>query len=153
MSPGFNNWKRALGKKGHIQVHKRSETHKAAEENLFLQARQPGMNIQARITKQVSEQQVRTYKGILSIIDITISLGLRGIPLRGNWDKVEKSEDGNFAYFVNWKSNFDEDLKEHMEHASGNGKYTSPMIQNEIINLCEGLVREKILWCIPEPHG
>ena len=32
-------------------------------------------------------------------------------------------------------------LKEHMEKASGNAKYTSPKIQNESINLCEETVR------------
>ena len=132
--------KRALGKKDFIEIHKRSEAHKAAEEKaaLFLQTRQPGMNIQAKITKQVSEQQIRTYKGILSIIDIIISLGQRGIPLRGNWDKEAKSDYGNFAFFVNWKSSFHEDLKEHLKHATDN---TSPMIQNEIIHLCDGLIR------------
>ena len=152
VSPGFKNWKKALGKKGYIELHKRSKTHKAAEEKaaLFLLTRQPGMDIQARITKQVSDQQIRTYRGILSIIDIIISLGQRGIPLRGNWNRVEKSEDGNFAFFVNWKSEFHRDLKEHLKHATDNGKYTSPMIQNEVIHLCEGFIREKILSCIPK---
>ncbi len=37
-----------------------------------------------------------------------------------------------------------------MEHAAGNGKYTSPMIQKEIIQLCEEFIREKILSCIPK---
>ena len=36
-------------------------------------------------------------------------------------------------------------LKEHMEKASGNAKYTSPKIQNELINLCEETVRGEIV--------
>ena len=95
VSSGFNKWKKALGKHGYIKRHAHSETHRAAEEKaaLFLQTRQPGANIHARITKQVTEQQVCTYKGILSIIDVVLALGQRGIPFRGNWDKAEKSED------------------------------------------------------------
>ena len=153
VSPGFKNWKKALdGKNGYIDRHTHSEAHKAAEEKaaLFLHTRQPGMNIIAKISKHVAKQQVRTYKGILSIIDIILALGQRGIPFRGNWDKIEMSEDGNFSFFVNWKSRFHEDLKEHLKHAPDNGKDTSPMIQNEIIQLCEGFMREKILSCIPK---
>ena len=77
---------------------------------MFLQTRQSGTNIRAKLTKQVAEQQIRTTKGILSVIDVILALGQRGIPFRGNWDKKEKSEDGNFMYFVNWKSAFDQDL-------------------------------------------
>jgi hypothetical protein len=99
---GFRNWKKALGKKTGIDQHTRSESHRLADEKAtsFLQTRQPGTDIRALLTKQVAEQQIRTNKGILSIIDIVIALGQRGIPLRGNWDKKSKSEDGNFAFFV-----------------------------------------------------
>lgn len=37
-----------------------------------------------------------------------------------------------------------------MEHAAENGKYTSPRIQNEIISICEGVIRERIMACIPK---
>ena len=152
VSSGFKNWKKALGKAGYIDKHQNSESHKGADEKaaLFLQTRQTGTDIYARIVKQVAEQQVRTSKGILSIIDVILSLGQRGIAFRGNWDKEEKSEDGNFAFFVNWKSTFEQDLKEHLASASDNAKYTSPRIQNEIIHLCEQLIREKIMSCIPK---
>ena len=152
MCTGFKNWKKALGKKGYIDQHKHSETHRIADEKaaLFLQTRQPGTDIRARIAKQVSEQQIRTKRGILSIIDVVLALGQRGIPLRGNWDKKEGTEDGNFAYFVNWKSTFHEDLKDHLDHTSSNARYMSPRIQNEIIHLSEEFIREKILSCIPK---
>ena len=82
-------------------------------------------------------------KGILSIIDVILALGQRRIAFRGNWDKEKKSEDGKFAFLVNWKSTFHQDLKEHLASASDNAKYTSPRIQNEIIHLCERSIREK----------
>ena len=90
MSPGFKNWKNALdGKNGYIDRHTHSEAHKAAEEKaaLFSHIHQPGMNIIAKISKHVAKQQVRTYKGISSIIDIILALGQRGIPFRGNWER------------------------------------------------------------------
>ena len=55
----------------------------------------------------------------------------------------------NFTFFLNWKSTFHKDLKEHIEHAADNAKYTSPKIQNEIIGLCEDPIREWIMSSIP----
>ena len=59
---------------------------------------------------------------MVSIIDIILAMGQRGIPFRGNWDKKERAEDGNFAFFVNWKSEFHEDLKSHIANAPENAK-------------------------------
>ena len=53
-------------------------------------------------------------------------------------------------FFVNWKSIFHKDTKEHIDHATENAKYTSPTIQNEIIELSEGLICEKIVSSIPK---
>ena len=104
----------------------------------------------AQVNKHASEQQVQTKKGILAIIDVILALGQSGIALRGNWDKKEACEDGNFLYFVKWKATFDQDLKCHLDNARDNARYTSPRIQNEIVQLTEGLIREKILACIPK---
>lgn len=137
-------------KTGYIDQHTRSENHRLADEKaaLFLQTRiKPCTNIRAMLSKLVSKQQLRTTKGILSIIDIIIALGQRGIPFRGNWDKKSNSEDVNFAFFVNWKSTFHKDLQDHMEHAAENA---SPRIQNEVISICEGVIRERIMACIPK---
>ena len=72
------------------------------------------------------------------------------MPLRGDWDKCRKAEDGNFAFFVTWKSKFDKELNDHVHNAPENAKYTSPSIQNEIISLCEKSIRGKILSSIPQ---
>ena len=89
-------------------------------------------------------------KGVVSIIDIVIALGQRGISLRGNWDPSKRNEDGNFSFFVDWKSKYDPELKDHLDHASGNAKYTSPRIQNEIINLCDNFIRNRVRASIPK---
>ena len=64
---------------------------------LFLKTRQPGTDIGSLLSEQVAKQQLRIKRGILSIIDIILVLGQRGIPFRGNWDRKEKSEDGHFV--------------------------------------------------------
>ncbi|XP_028395699.1 uncharacterized protein LOC114519730 [Dendronephthya gigantea] len=124
-----------------------SEAHKAAEEMVyyFLSTRQPGTDIAAKLSKQISEQQVRSKMGLLSIIDTIIRLGMRGIALRGNWIKKRGEENGNLIFFLNWKSEFDKTLKDHLQYSPRNAKFTSPRIQNEIISICESIIREKII--------
>ena len=47
--------------------------------------------------------------------------------------------------FVNWKSEYHEDLKIHIENAPHSAKYTSPNVQNKIIQLCETAIHERIM--------
>ena len=109
VSTGFRNWKKALGRKySYIEQHKRSESHKVAEEKVVI-FRQPGTDIASLLSEQAAEQQSRMKNGILSIIDIILAMGQRIIPFTGNWDKKERAEDGNFAFVVNWKSEFHKD--------------------------------------------
>ena len=153
VSTGFRNWKKVLGRRhSYIEQHKHSESHKVAEEKvaIFLHTRQPGTDIASLLSEQAAQQQSYMKKGILSIIDIILVLGQRGIPFRGNWDKKERAEDGNFAFFVNCKSEYHEDLKIHIANAPENAKYTSPKVQNETIELCETTIRERIMLNISQ---
>ena len=47
-------------------------------------------------------------------------------PFRGkNWDKETKQEYGNFTPFLRWKAEDVPALKDHLDNASYNAKYTS----------------------------
>ena len=63
--------------------------------------RQSGTDIASLLTEPDAQQQSCMKKGILSIIDIILVLAKYGIPFRGNWDKKERAEDSNFAFFMN----------------------------------------------------
>ena len=76
-----------------------------------MQTRQPGLDVASLMNKGMGIQRVHTKKGIMSIIDVVVALGKRGIAFWGNWDRDTKTEDGNFSFFVDWKSGFDSDLK------------------------------------------
>ena len=64
----------------------RSEDNKLVEEKVFgfLKARRSGSGITGKLQKQIAAEQIHATKGTLSIIDVVIPLGQRGIPLRGN---------------------------------------------------------------------
>lgn len=65
---GFSNWKKATGKDNYIDQHMLSEAHQTAEEmaHCFLATCQPGKDIVAKLSKQKSEQQIRTKKRIIT---------------------------------------------------------------------------------------
>ena len=50
------------------------------------------INIQSKLAKELPSPEVRMYKGILSVIDVRIALGHRGIALRGSWEKLKIGE-------------------------------------------------------------
>ena len=56
-------------------------------------------------------------------------------------------------YFVNWKAKFDKDLQYHLEKSADNAKYTSPKIQNMVLNICEEILREQIISRISKYWG
>ena len=71
-----------------------------------------------------------------------LALGKRGLVLRGTCDKYKRVEDGNFNFFIKWKSKFDAVLKTHLDTAPRNATYLSPQIQNELIASIEDEIRE-----------
>ena len=57
---------------------------------------------------------------------------------------MEQREDGNFDYFIQWKSRFDTILSSYRNTSPRNARYLSPHIQNELIS-CLG---DEIRYCI-----
>ena len=70
---------------------------------------------------------------------------MRGIPLRGNWNSLQHREDGNFDYFIEWKSRFDSILRNHLDSSPRNARYLSPQIQNELISCLGDEIRESVV--------
>ena len=67
-----------------------------------------------------------------------------GLALRGTWDKDTRVEDGDFNFFIKWKSKFDAVLKTHLDTAPRNATYLSPQIQNGLIASIEEEIRKVI---------
>ena len=147
---GFQDWKNAMGKKrGMLACHQNSEAHRyAAVRASSYKSVMDGStkDICSRLSDSYEKSVKERREILLSLIDVVVSLGKRNIPFRGHtWDKQTKREDGNFDFFVHWKSKFDPLLKHHLAHCSKNASYTSPAIQNEIIALAGDEIRDEIL--------
>ena len=69
---------------------------------------------------------------------------------RDDWTNIDgKSEDinhgGNFHAVLQFQIDVDHALKQHLQSAGRNAVYSSKGIQNEFINICGKLIRNKIL--------
>lgn len=147
---GFRDWKNATGtKRGILNSHNESKFHQeAAHKSLnYKQIVMKGdSDIYHSISKSYEEKVKRNREILIRIIDTIVVLGQQNIPFRGHhWDKESKTEDGNFGRLLRWKSEEVPVLKNHLETAAYNSKYTSPDIQNEFINLAGYQVRDTII--------
>lgn len=88
------------------------------------------------------QKEIETNKKILaSIISSVIFCGTHDLPLRG-----KQNHEGILEDLLNLKiESGDQDLKQHLEHGKKNAMYTSPQIQNEIIELCGLVVKNEII--------
>ncbi|CAC5409045.1 unnamed protein product [Mytilus coruscus] len=103
-------------------------------------------DIYVSISKSYEEKVKRKREIIFRIIEIIVVLGQQNIPFRGhNWNKEKKIEDDNFSRFLRWKADDVPILKLHLENAPYNVQYTSPDIQNELINLCGLQIKDTII--------
>ncbi len=157
VSEPFKDWKNAMGeKRGRILAHADSMRHKIAVEkaDAFINIsdrNQPSIleNISQAYQNRVEENRAR----LLSILDVVIVLGKRNIAFRGKFAAKLGIEDGNFNFFINWKSQFDPVLKNHLVNAPANAKYLSPHIQNELIMCIEQEIRDAIkVRCNEAPY-
>ncbi len=84
----------------------------------------------------------RNRRILLAIVEVIVLCGKQNLPFRGH-----TPGDGNFEAILAFKAKDNPELAHHLEHCSPRAKYTSPKIQNELIDLCakqiiQGLVRD-----------
>lgn len=99
------------------------------------------------LNETVLEKRRFYFKAIISTIFI---LAKSELPLRGSWDNEENNEAGLFQNFFKYYLEKDEYLRQCQEMMPANATYTSPQIQNEIIQIIANVLREKIVSEINE---
>ncbi|XP_059146539.1 zinc finger MYM-type protein 1-like, partial [Physella acuta] len=104
--------------------------------------------LNSSLSQQILENRLR----LAPIIETIIFCGRQGLALRGHRDfgnfQLEDPDenDGNFRALLRYKAmGGDETLKHHLENSSKNARYLSPTIQNEVINVCNKLIVQKIV--------
>ena len=103
-------------------------------------------SIRSQLSEEYDRQVQTNTRALLAIIDcfqflVKHRLGLRGSDL----DKSTKRENGNFSMLIDFLSEYNTELKSHLQSSSRNARYLSPKIQNEFIEISGDLIRQSIV--------
>ena len=108
-------------------------------------------NIQSQLDHIRAAQIAENRQKIKSIVETIIFCGRQNVPLRGHRDSAlelehdETANGGNFWALLQFRASAgDLVLRDHLAHAPRNAVYTSPDIQNQIINILGDYIRQKI---------
>ena len=120
------------------KTHTSSRWHKSAAEAAKCFAENMPVDVQL-ISGHQKEIEINK-KIVASIISTVMFCGTHDLPLRG-----KELHDGVFEDLIKLKIEAgDHILKDHTEKSAKNATYTSPQIQNEIIELCGDVIRDDI---------
>ena len=158
----FTNFKKAseiLGNHFHGTsqggASKGRHSHQAAVEAAmsflaFMENRE--LAIDAQLSSIRRENIAKNRLKLKSIVETIIFCGRQGIPLRGHRDNNPNVQEnalanhGNFLALLHFRAHSGDDvMKNHLENAKGNARYTSHVVQNQLITICGDLIREKLL--------
>jgi hypothetical protein len=148
---GFKNWKKAMDQNAGLKLHNVSHEHKNSmiKWASFKEIKIRDTNVQS-VAAQVNEAHLnlvkenRAYLGI--IVDILIYTALQCIPQRGDKEGIESSNRGNFLELLTLFGKYNEIVKKKFlaDEAAKNARYTSPLIQNQLLFVISKMLLDQI---------
>lgn len=141
---GFCAWKSALASDRGFAKHGNSEIHLSSMVAWNEQKKRANSNLMVSNLVDSSVLEMRRYyvKSIIGVIQFVVE---NELSLRGNWDAVSSTENGTFMNLFKYTLEKDEKLKACHAIIPDYAKYTSPEIQNELIEILAHCVRQAIV--------
>lgn len=139
MKAGFKNWKMALTKNKGFDKHNQSEQH--IHNVAIWKEKEMRDNSSKGISHLLSNDviQKRQYY-VKSLIGVVKFLASNELPFRGDWNPEAHTENGLFSNLMEYTVETDDKLKQCLSSMPKNASYTSPEIQNELIEIMAKLV-------------
>jgi len=129
VSAGFRNWRKAVEK---FTKHTNSKSHKLAV-TTYCQKTNP---INSQLSSALAASQQKARSCLMKIMSSVQFLGRQGLALRGH-----ESDQGNLSQLLRLRSDDDSKLFEWLN--SRDQDYTSPKIQNEMLNIiAKSIIRD-----------
>jgi len=152
----LNNFGRLTGKEGTLAVHAANSYHIfcAQRANEFLMRSSYGCKDDVRnlLSTARNEAVKCNRQRLASIVETILFCGRQNLPLRGHRDSgpIDVAEtfenDGNFRALLRFRiSAGDKVLDDHCLQSAKNARYTSPKIQNEILDVALQIVRARVV--------
>ncbi|XP_050527956.1 uncharacterized protein LOC126898050 [Daktulosphaira vitifoliae] len=143
-SSGFKNWKNAKDAKRGFPRHEKTGSH--VEAMIMWEEKKNRQTSNTEISTLVNDKTLEKHRYYLkSIFEVVQFLVINELSFRGSYDIDEKAERGLFIKLFEFALKKDRFLAECNETIPNNGKYTSPEIQNEIIQIMAESVRESVV--------
>lgn len=141
---GFTNWKIAMEAGKGFQRHERSEIHlnAAAAKVERKQRKETETSVSTLVNSTVLLKRRYYVKAIVKTI---IFLVQHHLALRGNWDIEDNEEQSLFTSLFAFAKENDAELAACERYMPSYAKYTSPLIQNELISTIAELLRDSII--------
>ena len=147
---GFKDWKHATGKNGILNGHNNCITHKQsviAWKQFQLNAKQ-GTSISEQLENTRAEVIQKNRHYLKTIIEVLLLCSKQEIALRGHRESSESLNRGNFLEILGVIARHDKIVLDKMTNGPRNACYTSPEIQNELLQIMGGVVRERICMAV-----
>ena len=142
---GFRGWKHASGKKGVLQVHDKCAIHRGAmlawEESKRNTSRGTSIAYRLEAGRLQEIQSNRHY--LISIVQVLLFCAHQEIALRGHDESVKSANRGNFLELLHLLAKRDSVVMERLTGGPRNATYTSPEVQNLLLNIMATMVRKK----------
>jgi len=106
----------------------------------------PSTHIHKLMNKQSTKQVLQNHLRLKASIKSVMWLAKQACTFRGHDDSVKSSNRGNFIEMLKLLGSMNEDIgKVVLKSAPGNVKYTSPMIQKELLNIIANNIWENFV--------
>ena len=138
-----------------LSNHTTKEYHKAAvvRADEFMQVmRNEQPDIHSRMSQDLADRIASNRQKLVSIVKTIVFCGRQNVALRGHRDNISDMEKnalenpGNFWALLKFRVDAgDTVLQDHLATGSRNATYTSPPIQNQLIDIICNQIRCKIL--------
>ena len=147
---GFSNWKNAKASKSKgLNGHACSDCHINAivawSEYKRMQSSSTSVG---QILNEAHQRAVEENRYYVKTVAEILYTGRQSIAQRGHREQDDAAaglNEGNFLELLNLIGKHDSKIAEKIEGLNENGKYTSPRIQNEVLQILADMVREQIM--------
>jgi hypothetical protein len=151
----LQRFSKLTGKDGDLTTHSSNQYHLtcAVKANEFLKRSATDSALDVRNMQDQTHRQavLKNREKLRSIVDTILLCGRQNLALRGHRDsgriQVEEPDenDGNFRALLRYRMRAgDTTVEEHFRDGPGNALYSSPKVQNELLDIALQMIREDI---------
>nr|XP_054594234.1 zinc finger MYM-type protein 1-like [Nothobranchius furzeri] len=143
---GFGNWKKATERGGGVSVRAKSERHKDSmiAWRDYQRAVKANTTLANVLDKELSKKVKENREYIRTIGEVILLTARQNIAQRGHNESEESNNKGNFREILEMVANHDPAVKRRLTSIH-NAKYTSKIIQNEVLDCLAEMVRSEII--------